>query len=183
MSDETLTFGLLGLELGIPPALIVVHLRVPRFRWATAVLLGALSLALLLYARIVLGYLLHPTDLGARWAIGATWVMTFLPYAACLLLGLAWLRRPRHLALRYLLGFASPPPSPTDSSSSWLVPFPAKAAAAPSSAVPTYLHSAFVAYHSSLVTHHHLPTLSFPPNSPLQFPAPHSPCGTPGAPA
>lgn len=109
MLEIVLTAGCALVELGLPVALLLASRTRERLRSKAVVVLGAVSPLVALYAHVLVRQLADP-GVDRRWAFGAVWVMTFLPYVACVLLGvaLAFVPRPTHLGARYLLGLAVP---------------------------------------------------------------------------
>lgn len=110
MTDITLTIGALALELGIPVGLLIFMALRPRVRPRAIVILGALFPALCLYGAIAISYLISrgKSDMFAFYAM---WVMTFAPYLAVALGGLAlsFLRRPTNHWARFGLGVLTTP--------------------------------------------------------------------------
>ncbi|WP_233840424.1 hypothetical protein [Dyella sp. 2HG41-7] len=110
MTETTLTIGAIALELGIPVGLLIFMALRPRVRPRAIVILGALFPALCLYGAIAVSYLIsrEKSDIFAFYAM---WVMTFAPYLAVALGGLAlsFLRSPTNYWARFGLGVLTTP--------------------------------------------------------------------------
>jgi len=111
VSETEMLWGALLFELGVPIAGIMVTLRAPRLRKFVILVLGAVTPVLLLYGAVTVAFLLNPADKGNIFSFYAMWVMSFFPYAAILVDGiaLAFVPRPSNLYARFLIGFASAP--------------------------------------------------------------------------
>lgn len=102
-----MTFGAAGFELGLPLLIALLYPRLPPLRSKLVVLLGALSPAVLIYVCLIAEHLAAADDLGGRWAFYAVWEISFFPYLAALIAGLAvsFASQPRTLIARYAMGF------------------------------------------------------------------------------
>ena len=111
MIELVTTIGAGSIEIGIPLAVAVAFWRVPKLRSRLVVLFGALTPPLVSYLSIVISYLQNSADRDARWAFGAVWEMSLLPYIATIGVGLALscLGWPQRMPLRYALGLIGAP--------------------------------------------------------------------------
>lgn len=108
MTDHSLTIASALFELSVPVAIAIAFVRVPATRKPVAVVLGAITPLVAAYACVALGYLLAPQE--NVWAVGAMWVISFVPFLACAVIGalLAFIDRPNHPFARFVMGFSSP---------------------------------------------------------------------------
>lgn len=109
MDERLLTAGAILIEFGLPLWLCLLMRRRPAVRPKAVVVLGALFPLLAIYAWLVAAYCFTPDDPGARFAIFAAWVMTFIAYVGAALVGfaLSFLRKPGKLWARFAMGLAS----------------------------------------------------------------------------
>lgn len=110
MTETSLNIGAIVLELGLPAGLLVLMILRPAARPRALVILGALFPALCLYGAIAASFLVSREKSDA-FAFYAMWVMTFAPYVALALGGVAlsFLRWPRNYWARFGLGVLSTP--------------------------------------------------------------------------
>jgi hypothetical protein len=111
MPERIMIFGAACLELGSPLLVAALYWRMPQFRARLIVLLGALTPAIAIYALLFAGYLNNSNPRDAWWAFSAVWEISFFPYVATLVAGLAFSfsSRPHQNPGRYLLGLISAP--------------------------------------------------------------------------
>ena len=111
MTDTSLSIIAAAIELSLPVLLALSCVLVPRARVRALVVLGAITPLLLAYCYVSLGYLVIQTE-QYSWAIGAMWSMSFVPFAACVVVGaaLSFIKRPARPLARFLLGLAAPVP-------------------------------------------------------------------------
>lgn len=109
ISDKYLTILAAAFEVGLPLSLCFLYIRTPKLRPRIVVLLGALSPFFLFYAVVVARFLFTAPGKESAWAFSAVWLMTLIPYLACLLAGaiLCFAPRPTRLWTRYFLGLSS----------------------------------------------------------------------------
>jgi hypothetical protein len=103
--DLMLPLGAAAVELGIPVGCLWAWTRRPSWRPALAVLLGAATPWVLLYAAVACTWLTHPSKENL-WAVLAMWIMSFLFYVCNLGVAtvLAGFQAPRRLAWRAAMG-------------------------------------------------------------------------------
>ena len=105
MSDHTLSVAAASIELGVPLLLLVSCVFAPSARLRSVIVLGATSPLLAAYGYVLVGYyVVQNEQLG--WAVGAMWIMSFVPFVACAFLGAAmsFTKRPTNPSARYLVG-------------------------------------------------------------------------------
>lgn len=107
MTDSLLTAGSAFIEIGVFAATLVAWQRAPFARPRLAVLLGALAPLMLFYASLTLTHFFLREE---AWAWGAVWIMTALPYLACLSGGvlISLLPHPAPLLARFGMGLLVP---------------------------------------------------------------------------
>ena len=105
MSDKTVLLLTVLFELGLPLILLVVTLFSAKARSWTVVVLGSLTPFILLYAITAVGVFFFKSD-DATWTFNGMWSMSLIPYAACMVLGLAigMLKAPQSKSTRYIVG-------------------------------------------------------------------------------
>ena len=110
MTETSLNIGAIAIELGLPVGLLVLMVLRPAVRPRAVVILGALFPVLCMYGAIAASFLVSQGKSGV-FAFYAMWVMTFAPYVAVALGGLAlsFLRWPRNYWARFGLGVLSTP--------------------------------------------------------------------------
>jgi hypothetical protein len=110
MTETFMNVGAIAVELGLPVGLLILMVLRPGVRPRAVVVLGAIFPALCLYALVAVSYL---SSRGASdvFSFYAMWVMTFAPYVAVALGGVAvsFLRRPKNNWARFGLGLLSTP--------------------------------------------------------------------------
>jgi hypothetical protein len=110
MTETFLNIGAIFLELGLPIGLLILMALRPGVWPRAMVILGAIFPALCFYVSVAVSYL---SSRGASdiFAFYAMWVMTFAPYVAVALGGLAvsFLQKPKNHWARFGLGVLSTP--------------------------------------------------------------------------
>ena len=108
MTETSMNIGAIALELGLPVGLLVLAALKPAARPRVVVIVGALFPALCLYAAIAVSFLISrgKSDIFAFYAM---WIMTFAPYVAVALGGIAlsFLRWPGNFWARFGMGVLS----------------------------------------------------------------------------
>ncbi|OIO67127.1 MAG: hypothetical protein CO186_09230 [Zetaproteobacteria bacterium CG_4_9_14_3_um_filter_49_83] len=106
MNDAWLVALAATLEIGTPIGLTVGWFQMPGLRKRIVVILGAVTPLLMAYTYTTVKYVvLNQED--AAWGFYAMWVMSFVPYLACMMIGLilGLLKRPNNQFIRYMIGF------------------------------------------------------------------------------
>ena len=106
-----LKYTLLGVLCGavLPITLLTWFICAPSVRKRLAVVLGAVTPAVLFYVFIVVSYIAVPQNQGNRFSFYAGWAMTYplVPILALAGLGASSLNRPENLLGRYAVGWAA----------------------------------------------------------------------------
>jgi hypothetical protein len=108
MTETFMNIGAIALELGLPVGLLILMALRPGVRPRAEVILGAIFPALCFYASVAASYL-SSRGVSDIFAFYAMWEMTFAPYVAMALGGLAvsFLQKPKNHWARFGLGMLS----------------------------------------------------------------------------